>query len=152
VQAILTADLILVGPGSLYTSILPDLLVPDIAEAMRISRALKFYICNVATQPGETDGFSCYEHVKVIEKHIGGGLFDLILCNDRCDGELPEGIQWVQSSEDLQNEYPIYCTELVDAQHVWRHSPEKLAQAIMELYYEKTGPLAVRDGGNNSEN
>ena len=58
VQAILRADLILVGPGSLYTSMLPNLLVPDLGEALRVSRALKFYVCNVATQPGETDGFT----------------------------------------------------------------------------------------------
>ena len=63
-QAILSADLIVVGPGSLYTSLLPNLLVPDLAEALRVSRALKFYVCNVATQPGETDGFDCCDHVR----------------------------------------------------------------------------------------
>ncbi len=86
------ADLIVIGPGSLYTSLLPNLLVPDIAEAIRASRALKFYVCNVATQPGETDGFSCGDHVRNIEKHLGGHFFDLMICNNRYNGKLLDGV------------------------------------------------------------
>jgi uncharacterized cofD-like protein len=66
VQAILSADLIVIGPGSLYTSLLPNLLVPDITAAIRSSRALKIYVCNVATQPGETEHFTCGDHLMAI--------------------------------------------------------------------------------------
>jgi uncharacterized cofD-like protein len=145
VQAILAADLIVVGPGSLYTSILPDLLVPDIAEALRVSRALKFFVCNVATQPGETDGFTCDDHVRTIENHIGGGIFDLILCNNRQEGKLPADVTWVLPSPSLRDSYPLYCASLAsdDINH-W-HDPDKLAQAIIDLFNEQTGPL-IRDG------
>jgi uncharacterized cofD-like protein len=152
VQAILSADLILVGPGSLYTSILPDLLVPDIAEALRVSRGMKVYVCNVATQHGETDGYDCYAHVQTIEKHIGGGIFDLILCNNFYEGDLPEGIDWIRSSVKLEEEYPIYCADLVDRSNIWRHDPLRLSQVVMDLFYERTGPLVLRDNLNNAEN
>lgn len=145
VQAILAADLIVIGPGSLFTSILPDLLVPDIVEALRVSRAVKFYICNVATQPGETDGFTCDDHIKTIEKHIGGGIFDLILCNNRYDGSLPDNVDWVRPSDQLKEEYPIYLTDLVGVDINHRHDPAKLSQAIMDLYNEQTGPLNSRE-------
>ncbi len=149
VQAILSADLILIGPGSLFTSLLPNLLVPDIAEALRVSRGLKFYICNVATQQGETDGFDCYEHVRTIERHIGGGIFDLVLCNSNYNASLPQGIEWVKPSEKLEQEYPLYCADLVDQDSAWRHDPGRLAQAVMDLYYERTGPLSIRENLNN---
>ena len=73
IQALLNADIIIIGPGSLYTSLMPNLLVPDIAEAFKASRALKFFVSNVATQPGETDGFNCGDHVYTVEKVIGKG-------------------------------------------------------------------------------
>ncbi len=151
VQAILNADLILIGPGSLYTSILPDLLVPDIAEALRVSRGLKFFICNVATQRGETDGYDCYEHVKTIEKHVGGGIFDLVLCNNHFDNSIPDGITWVKSSEKLEEEFSIYCADLVDRGMLWRHDPARLAEVAMDLFYERTGPFSNRDNYYNPE-
>lgn len=142
VQAILTADLVLVGPGSLYTSILPDLLVPDICEALRVSRAIKFYVCNVATQPGETDGFTAYDHLRTIEKHVGGGLFDLVLCNNRMEGKLPPGVDWVHPTSQLQDEYPTYLGNFMDEEQPHRHDSIKLAQTVMDLYNERTGPTA----------
>ncbi len=152
VQAILSADLILVGPGSLFTSILPDLLVPDIAEALRVSRGLKFYVCNVATQHGETDGFDCYDHVKTIEKHVGGGIFDLVLCNNNFSEPIPDDITWVKPSEKLEEEFSVYSADLVDRSIVWRHDPIRLAEVAMDLFFERTGPLANRDNYYNPEN
>jgi uncharacterized cofD-like protein len=140
-RALLTADLIVVGPGSLYTSILPNLLVPDIAEAIRSSRALKIYVCNVATQPGETDGYTCGDHIHAIEEHIGGGVFDLILANRGCRGNLQTGIQWVLAEADMDVEYAVHRADLTDELHPWRHDSVKLAQEIMDLLEEKTGPL-----------
>jgi uncharacterized cofD-like protein len=81
-EAILDADLVIIGPGSLFTSILPNLLVKGIAEALRGTNAYVMYICNVATQAGETDGFTVAEHVMALERHVGRGLFQLVLANN----------------------------------------------------------------------
>jgi uncharacterized cofD-like protein len=141
IQSILAADLILVGPGSLFTSVLPNLLVPDLVEAMRASRALKIYVCNVATQPGETQGFTCSDHVRVLEEHIGSGLFDLVVSNNRSEGRLPEGVQWVLAEDELDEDHAVYRADLVDELRPWRHDSQKLAQVIMDLFQERTGPL-----------
>jgi uncharacterized cofD-like protein len=145
IQAILNADLIIVGPGSLFTSILPNLLVPDITDAIRASRALKFYVCNLATQPGETDGYSSTDHIATIERHVGGHLFDLIVCNDACDDNLPGTISWVQVDEELDQNYPLYRSSLYDVDFPWRHDSRKLAQAIMDVFFDRTGPLIDRE-------
>jgi uncharacterized cofD-like protein len=146
-QAILAADLVVVGPGSLYTSLLPNLLVPDLAEALRASRAFKFYVCNVATQPGETDHYTCGDHVATIEKHMGGHLFDLVLVNNYMEGKLPAGIDWVRPEADLDQRYPLYPADLVDKERPWRHDSKRLGQIIMDLYFERTGPLMARGEG-----
>jgi uncharacterized cofD-like protein len=141
VQSILSADLIVIGPGSLYTSLLPNLLVPDITAAIRSSRALKIFVCNVATQPGETDHYTCGDHLMAIEAHIGGGIFDVIVCNDYYGGELPEGYQWVKLDDELDLSYPIYQNSLTDTEYPWRHNATKLAHVLIELLEERTGPL-----------
>jgi uncharacterized cofD-like protein len=145
VQAILSADLILLGPGSLYTSILPNLLVPDLAEAIKASRAIKFYICNVATQPGETDGYSCGDHIHTIEKHLGGRIFDLVVVNQNQDFRLPANIEWVTIDKEIEDEYPLYRADLLDESNPWRHDSAKLAQVIIDLFNERTGPLVPRE-------
>jgi uncharacterized cofD-like protein len=144
-QAILSADLIMIGPGSLYTSLLPNLLVPDIAEALRISRGMKFYVCNVASQPGETDGYDCADHIETIQKHVGRHMFDVVVCNERYEGALPGHVDWVKTGEHLDQQYQIYCTDLIDEERPWRHSSKKLADAVMDLYNERTGPLIMRE-------
>ncbi|MFN2302705.1 MAG: uridine diphosphate-N-acetylglucosamine-binding protein YvcK [Anaerolineales bacterium] len=142
IAAVLSADLIIIGPGSLYTSLLPNLLVRDLAEAVRSSRAIKFFICNVATERGETDHFSCLDHVKSVEKHVGEGLFDMVICNNRFDGYLGQGVDWVKMDMDLLQHASVYCSDLIDPEHPWRHHSKHLAKAIMDLFYEKTGPLS----------
>jgi uncharacterized cofD-like protein len=140
-QAILSADLILIGPGSLYTSILPNLLVPDISAAIRASQALKIYVCNVATQPGETDDFTCGDHVNAIEVHSGSGIIDLILQNNSFNGKLLKGMQWVTIGKDSDLMYPIYEANLIDETEPWHHESMKLGSVLMDLYQERTGPL-----------
>ena len=136
VQALLQADMIVLGPGSLYTSILPNLLVEEIRAAIGASSALKVYVCNVATQPGETDGYDIGDHVAAIEKHIGGGVFGLVLANDR----LPEktaasaGTQWVPVSSGDGAPYQLVTADLIDEEYPWRHDSRKLARQVMELY------------------
>jgi uncharacterized cofD-like protein len=140
IHTILNADLIVVGPGSLYTSLLPNLLVPDILAALKATKALKIFVVNIATQEGETSGYGVGEHVSALHEHIGSDVFDVYLCNNQYDRQLPEKVQWVKSSPE-QKKYPIYSTDLVDDGYPWRHDPEKLAETLMNILYEKTGPL-----------
>lgn len=141
IQAILAADLIIIGPGSLYTSILPNLLVPDLVEATRASRALKLFVCNVATERGETTGYTCGDHIRVIEEHVSGRLFDIAIANQHYEGKLPEEIDWVRLEPGLEEDYSVYGADLVDTLYPWRHDSRKLAQVVMDLFQERTGPL-----------
>jgi uncharacterized cofD-like protein len=141
IQAILAAEIIVIGPGSLFTSILPNLLVPDIAAAIHSSRALKIYVCNVATQLGETEGYSCEDHIKVLNEHVGGTIFDIVIVNNLNEGNLPTGVEWVKTLPETEADYPIYRGDLADAIQPWRHDSTKLARVIIDLYQERTGPL-----------
>ncbi len=141
IKAILEADLVIIGPGSLYTSILPNLLVRDLADAVRSTRALKFYICNVATQRGETDHYSCLDHLEVVKKHVGKDIFDLVICNNHYEGRLSASVDWVKVDHDLHKHYKVYQSKLVDEINPWRHDSKKLARVVMNLYEERTGPL-----------
>lgn len=142
VQAILNADLIIIGPGSLYTSILPNLLVPGLSEAIRASKAIKFLVCNVANQKGETQGYSCSDHIQTIEKYINNTHFDVILCNNAIPPQDSRNIEMVLPDVGLQEQYSIYFAPLADKENPWRHDPQKLASIIMDLFFERTGPLA----------
>lgn len=145
IQSILSADLIIVGPGSLYTSIMPNLLVPDIADALRSSRAVKFYIGNIATQPGETENFRCGSHIRVIEKLLGKNIFDILIFNSYYEAELQSNSDWVVPEEGFEGMYETYFTNLVDMDKPWRHDSEKLAQVTMDLFNERTGPLSLKE-------
>jgi len=145
IKAILNADVIVVGPGSLYTSILPNLLVHDLLAAIQVSRALKIYVSNIATQAGETDSYTCSDHVRALESHIGEDIFDIILCNDDYKNEIGSS-QWVYADEKILSDSRSYCTDLVDDGHPWRHDSAKLAQVIMDIFYERTGPLLNENG------
>ena len=140
-QAILNAELIVIGPGSLYTSLLPNLLVPDLLAAIRASRAIKVYVCNIATQAGETDLYSCYDHVRALEEHVGEDLFDVILCNEKNEGDLGPNSQWVSVDEGDTRDKRYYCADLIEIEHPGRHDSTKLAHVLMDLFYERTGPL-----------
>ena len=135
IQAILSADLIVIGPGSLFTSILPNLLVRGIAAALRSSTALKVYVCNVATQRGETEGFSVQEHIKAIEHHAGSGLFDVVLANDRMPALPPDSnFTYVEKvAENGTGKHVIRTAPLIDEKRPWRHDSAQLGKAIMEL-------------------
>jgi uncharacterized cofD-like protein len=141
VRAILAADLIVIGPGSLYTSILPNLLVPDLHEAVRASRALKAFVVNIATQPGETSQYSVLDHIRVLEDHVGEDLADVIVYNNCYDSSLPNVSDWVKLEGQAGSGYPLSGADLVNNQHPWRHDSDKLAQVLMDLLFERTGPL-----------
>lgn len=143
IRAILGADMVVIGPGSLYTSVLPNLLVPDIANAVRSSRAFRVYVCNVATQRGETDHYSCADHWAAITQHAGDGLVDLVVANDCLDPPIPENTSLVAPPENGLLEVPTYTTDLVDHDRVWRHDADLLAERLISLLEERTGPLEL---------
>ncbi len=138
VRAILTADMVVIGPGSLFTSILPNLLVPDIAAALQATRAFRVFVCNVATQPGETDGFDCQKHIEVVERHAGTNLFDLVLVNNALHGTLPPNTAWVRVSPEQPLHYPWHAAPLNDPQQPGRHHARLLAQTLIDLLESHT--------------
>ena len=141
IRAILAADMVVIGPGSLYTSILPNILVRDLLEAIRASRAVKIFISNIATQPGETDAYTSSDHIRAIEDLIGFELVDIIVCNSCYDGNLEPNIRWVRLDELAARDRRVYCADLTDGSNPARHDALKLAQTLMALYNERTGPL-----------
>jgi len=133
IRALLEAELIVLGPGSLYTSLMPNLLVQDIVEAVRASRALKVYVCNTATQPGETDQYSVQQHIEAIERHTGGGLFPVVMANENQRGTLLPHLSWVQLESNGQSAQQVVKADLIDDERPWRHDAHKLAAALMRL-------------------
>jgi uncharacterized cofD-like protein len=141
-DAIQKADVITVGPGSLFTSLLPNLLVPGIVRAFKRSPALKIYICNLMSQPGETIGFSSADHVKAIYDHAGERLFDWIILNNqpisapvlaryRREGAMPV----VTDRNSLcALGLRIFEDALLARGRVVRHDPDRLAQAVYNAY------------------
>lgn len=144
--AIREADAVVLGPGSLYTSVIPNLLVKGIPEALSISSAIKIYVCNVMTQPGETVGFSASSHLKAVITHLGNCI-DYAVINT---GEVParlraryfqEGAEPVVA--DVAEVEKIGVTavgkDLIHQTEVVRHHPEKLARAIVSLIFLSKG-------------
>jgi uncharacterized cofD-like protein len=136
ISAILDADLVILGPGSLYTSVLPNLLVRGVADAVKASGALKIYISNVATQHGETDCFTVTDHIEALESHVGRGIFHYVIANSNLSHDLPE--DWHSEPVRLTNgerDPRIVEMDVISEANRYRHDPQKLAQAIMRLYH-----------------
>ena len=90
---------------------------------------------------GETEGFSCNDHIQAIENHAGKSLFDIVLVNNMCDIPLPDGIEWIEIDESLDAYYAVYSDNLVDPNMPWRHDGDVLSRVIIDLLEERTGPL-----------
>jgi len=132
-KAIFQAELILIGPGSLYTSILPNLLVPDLAQALQHARAPKIYICNLATQPGETDNYDVADHVSALLQHLPTNFLDVVLANDNISIAKETLGQTVFVQNGKSSPVRLVMSDLVDEERPWRHDSAKLAKAVMEL-------------------
>lgn len=141
VQAIKEAEVIIIGPGSLFTSIIPNLLVPEIAEAIKKSNAPKIYVCNVMTQPEETCGYTAADHVRAIIRHIGPGVVTHVLLNSaRVPEEVLErysaiGSEYIEPEEteiEMMGVRAIHGP-FIDVSNVVRHHPGKLAAAIFRI-------------------
>jgi uncharacterized cofD-like protein len=146
-EAIAAADLILIGPGSLYTSIIPNLLISGVADAIKKSRATCVYIANLMTQPGETKEFTLSDHVRAIELHTGHQLLDWIVVNDRA---IPDDI--ARRYRNLGGATPVVADfkdlartglrhisgDLLEAHGVVRHDPAKLARLLLDQFVKKS--------------
>ena len=140
-EAIRAADLITIGPGSLYTSLIPNMLVKGVIEAVRGSHATKIYIQNIMTQPGETDGYSAADHVEVLAAHCGGVLFPNVLLNNRApSSEIvkrydEEHASVVEIDHDRLRApgRKIVERDLLAEDGVVRHDPDRLAGAVLEM-------------------
>lgn len=137
--AIAEADLIVVGPGSLYTSLLPSLLIPAIRDAVLAATATRLYVCNVATQEGETSGLDLAGHVSALVAHTAPGIMDLVLANNRFDARIPSGWQ----AETVRLHWPpdgmpspprLVLDDVVDPGNAHHHDPARLASAVMRAY------------------
>jgi len=140
-KAIQEVDIIVIGPGSLYTSIIPNLLVKDIAKAIKKSNGTKIYICNVMTQPGETTDYTVSDHIQAIYDHSLEGLFEYVVVNRE------EGSRKLAQKYEEEGAYPVYVDEeeiinqgvkviegkLLSGEEYLRHDPEELARIIFRI-------------------
>jgi uncharacterized cofD-like protein len=141
VGAILEADLVVVGPGSLYTSVLPNLLVEGIAKALIQSEGFKVYVCNVATQPGETDGYNVQAHVDALVRHLPGQTnpLDVVIAplHPRGAAQPEAGVTLVTTSPARSAHPRVVVEDVVRDDLPLRHDPDKLATVLMRLYEEE---------------
>jgi uncharacterized cofD-like protein len=151
IEEIMHADLVVLGPGSLYTSILANVLVPRIRRALHECPGEIYYVCNIVTQPGQTDHFTPADHYRVVEQHLGKGVVDCMLLNRRRPGAdilrryEQEGARLLEPDKDLETlEVRTVAADLIEdldgprvlweKQDLLRHDPDKLGDALCRLY------------------
>ncbi len=142
VRAILDADMVVIGPGSLFTSVMPNLLVEGIRKAIVASSGLKVFVSNVATQHGETDGYTVADHVEAVERHLGHGLIDVVVANSNVAPALPEAwhsepVEVARNGDGVHSGVRLVEADVVAEENRYRHDPAKLAATILRLYYER---------------
>lgn len=138
--AIMNAELIVIGPGSLYTSILPNLMVPGMVTCIKESPALKVFVCNVASQHGETDHYDLSDYLRVMHQHVGENLFDFVVVNSNLN-HLPSGGQSQVAFDHQQavKESPrsrFIAGDVVNTRVPSHHDSDKLARVIMKRIWE----------------
>lgn len=141
IRAISNADIIVLGPGSLYTSIIPNLLVDGVVDAIRKSRAVKIYVCNIMSQQGETEGYTASDHLAAIERHSYEGIADIVITNN---APIPDGLQekyareWAREVETdaakiLERAKLVQGNLMLVRSDRIRHNFSRLARTIMRL-------------------
>jgi uncharacterized cofD-like protein len=139
IAALRRADLVVLGPGSLYTSVIPNVLIPEIRDALLGTRASVVYVCNVMTQPGETDGYTAADHLDALQRHGLSGVIDIVLVNDApVSGELLEtyarmgALPVVVDTARLRDlGVRVQRSPVIAESDVVRHDPERLARAVL---------------------
>jgi uncharacterized cofD-like protein len=150
--ALRSADLILVGPGSIYTSIIPNLLVSGVAQAIRRSRALKIYIANLMTQPGESEGYTLADHVRAIYDHARCRLFDWVVANRQPISPRllrryrAQGAEPVPADLAALEKLGVGCVldDLVEEDGVVRHDTRRLTRLLLEEFIKRRPPSVAR--------
>lgn len=144
-DAVEEADLFIFGPGSLYTSIIPNLLVDGLVDAVSRSPAKKVYVCNIMTQPGETKGYRVSDHIEAVFAHSHPGFIDYMIVNNRPVPEKLRELYMRQGQYPVENDcrqkgFPnslrIVEADVLDCEGLARHHPEKLADVITEILLE----------------
>lgn len=137
VKAIEKADVILIGPGSLYTSVIPNFLLKEICRAVASSLAKKIFICNVSTERGETEGYTVADHIKTLVDHSDPQIFDLCLINSKLilksSGKRLGEVKNISTDEEKIGRYKIKKADLIDEQNPLYHNSRKLSKAILKL-------------------
>ena len=149
-EAIRQAQLIVIGPGSVYTSLLPNLLVPGVASAVVDSNAVKIYVCNVATEKGESEDYTVEDHVEALQAHTAPGIVDYVLANESLL-ELPppflgDPVAW--DGRHMEH-VRLIGADLVDPSRRVRHDSTKLAQEVIDVYHGKSRPATEVIGALN---
>lgn len=141
-KALKQADLIIAGPGDLYTTILPVLLVPDIKEGLEKTLAKKIFVVNVANKPFETPNYKVSDYLKALERHLGRIAFDYILINDNFKPHLPKKLKYQFVEIDEKKSFPsqvkIIKDDLIEKKFPLYHHPQKLARAVLNVIKFKT--------------
>jgi len=145
IEAIEEADVILLGPGSLYTSILPNLLIPEIANAIAKSRAPRVYIANLMTQPGETAGYALADHLKAIQKHVPQRVIDWVVANRQAVSPEVARRYRVEGAEPVAANgaalqrfgYRVILDDLLEEHGLIRHNTRQLSRLLLEKFLQR---------------
>ena len=140
IKAIEEADMLILGPGSLFTSIVPNLLVREVANAVARTSALKMYVCNVAGEPGETEGYSIVDHLNVIRHYAGDSSVDVVIANDNLSQLDGQGqFELIPPRESWEDKAAYVPADVIDENSPSRHDSAKLALAISDAYRNNRG-------------
>ena len=140
VRAIEDADMIVIGPGSLFTSIVPNLLIPGITAALADSPAFKVYVCNVAEEPTQTEGYSVLDHLNIVRHYGGENAVDVVVANNnRPDGPTPAGLEFIRANKPWNDDVLLVEADVIDDGQTARHDPTKLSNAVAEAYRKYRG-------------
>ena len=153
-KAILESDVLIIGPGSFYTSIIPNILVRGMSEAIKKSKALKIYICNLVNKPGQTDNFEVCDYIDMIEDFVGKPIFDYVVFNNKKPSqrilaryeEVGENLVWFTESDFTKKHYKTISSDLISKKApkklpqdklkrtLIRHNSERIARLILDIY------------------
>lgn len=143
IRAIKESDLIIVGPGSLFTSIVPNLLIPDISSALEDSTAFKIYVCNVAEEPGQTEGYSPLDHLNIVRHYSGANAINAVIANRRIPtGATPAGLDYIRLNNGWDDHVLLIEADVIEERDrisTARHDPRKLSNTIVEAYRKHRG-------------
>jgi hypothetical protein len=130
--------MVVIGPGSLFTSIVPNLLIADISVALAKSPALKIYVCNVAEEPAQTEGYTVLDHLNIIRHYGGADVVDAVVANNNIpNSPTPAGLDFIRVNRPWPDDIVLVEADVIDENYettTARHDPDKLANAIAEAY------------------